>query len=190
MGMQMPGWYDIKSLSSLQDREEDEPGILKSRDYFHSLIDQEVAKGIPANRIILGGFSQGGAMALFSGTTYKEQIGGIFGLSCYLLLQRRIKDLIPADSPNQKTPIFMGHGDADQVVAHKFGTMSADALKEMGYNVSFKTYRYVRSGSTHLRTDRARGLVHSADEKELDDLEQYLQAQIPPMGESKKDESL
>lgn len=142
MGMRMPGWYDIKSLSTLQDREEDEAGIIKSRDYFHSLIDQEIAKGIPANRIVIGGFSQGGAMSLLSGVTYKNQLGGIFGLSCYLLLQQKIKDMIPDDSPNQNTPIFMGHGDADQVVAHKWGKMSADELIKHGYKVDFRTYKY------------------------------------------------
>jgi predicted esterase len=128
MGMRMPGWYDIKSLSTLDDREEDEKGIVDSQKYFHSLIDQEVAKGIPANRIVVGGFSQGGAMSLLSGVTYKDQLGGIFGLSCYLL---------------QKTPIFMGHGDADQVVAHKWGKLSADELEKHGFKVDFRTYKYV-----------------------------------------------
>jgi predicted esterase len=142
MGMRMPGWYDIKSLSTLDSREEDEAGIHKSKDYFHSLIDEEIKKGIPANRIVIGGFSQGGAMSLLSGVTYKEQLGGIFGLSCYLLLQKKIKDLIPENSPNQNTPIFMGHGDADQVVAHKWGKLSADVLTEHGYKVDFRTYKY------------------------------------------------
>jgi predicted esterase len=142
MGMRMPGWYDIKSLSSLSGREEDEEGIVKSQEYFHSLIDQEVAKGIPANRVVIGGFSQGGAMSLISGVTYKDQLGGIFGLSCYLLLQKKIKDMIPDNSPNKETPIFMGHGDADQVVAHKWGQMSADELTKHGYNVDFRTYKY------------------------------------------------
>jgi predicted esterase len=141
--MRMPGWYDIKSLSSLDAREEDEAGIIKSRDYFHSLIDQEIESGIPANRIVIGGFSQGGAMSLLSGVTYKDQLGGIFGLSCYLLLQKKIKDMIPDSSPNQATPIFMGHGDADAVVAHKFGKMSADELTSHGYKVDFRTYKYV-----------------------------------------------
>jgi predicted esterase len=143
MGMRMPGWYDIKSLSSLDAREEDEEGIVKSRDYFHALIDQEIEKGIPANRIVIGGFSQGGAMSLLSGVTYKDQLGGIFGLSCYLLLQKKIKDMIPDSNPNQNLPIFMGHGDADPVVAHKFGKMSADELTNHGYKVDFRTYKYV-----------------------------------------------
>ena len=141
MGMRMPGWYDIKSLDDLTGREEDEEGIIKSRDYFHSLVDAEVAKGIPANRVVLGGFSQGGAMSLLSGVTYKSQLGGIFGLSCYLLLQKKIKDMVPADSPNQNTPIFMGHGDIDPVVQYNYGKMSADFFKEMGYSVDFRTYK-------------------------------------------------
>ncbi|KAH7392736.1 Phospholipase/carboxylesterase/thioesterase [Pyrenochaeta sp. MPI-SDFR-AT-0127] len=175
MGMRMPGWYDIKSLSSLDARGEDEKGIIASRDYFHSLIDQEVAKGIPANRIVIGGFSQGGAMSLLSGVTYKNQLGGIFGLSCYLLLQKKLKDLIPADSPNHNTPIFMGHGDADQVVAHKFGKLSADELTKHGFKVDFRTYE---------------NLVHSADPEEIDHLEAYLAQQIPPLGDAKPDTSL
>ncbi|KAF2130727.1 Phospholipase/carboxylesterase [Dothidotthia symphoricarpi CBS 119687] len=175
MGMRMPGWYDIKSLSSLTDRSEDTEGITKSRDYFHSLIDQEIAKGIPANRIVIGGFSQGGAMSLLSGVTYKNQLGGIFGLSCYLLLQRTIKDMIPTDTPNQKTPIFMGHGDKDNVVAYKYGQMSAEELTKLGYNVDFRTYK---------------NLAHSADAEEIDHLESYLKQQIPPLGDAKLEPTL
>ncbi|KAF2017312.1 acyl-protein thioesterase 1 [Aaosphaeria arxii CBS 175.79] len=170
MGMRMPGWYDIKSLSDLAAREEDEAGINRSKDYFHSLIDAEVAKGIPANRVVIGGFSQGGAMSLLSGVTYKDQLGGIFGLSCYLLLQSKIKGMIPTEAPNQNTPIFMGHGDSDQVVAHKYGQMSADALKALGYKIDFRTYE---------------NLVHSADPEEIDHLEAYLNQQIPPLGDGK-----
>ncbi|KAF2267362.1 Phospholipase/carboxylesterase [Lojkania enalia] len=174
MGVRMPGWYDIKSLSDLASREEDEQGIIRSRDYFHSLIDAEIAKGIPADRIVIGGFSQGGAMSLISGVTYKNKLGGIFGLSCYLLLQSKLKDIIPADSPNKDTPIFMGHGDSDQVVAHKYGKMSADYLKDLGYKVDFRTYE---------------GLVHSADPEEIDHLESYLNQQIPALGDEKKPET-
>ena len=143
MGMRMPGWYDIRSFTDIASREDDEEGILRSRDYIHSLVDAEVAKGIPANRVVVGGFSQGGALSLLAGTTYKSQLGGIFGLSCYLLLQKKLKDIIPTDNPNQNTPIFMGHGDADQVVAHKYGKASADELVKHGYKVDFRTYRCV-----------------------------------------------
>ncbi|KAH7116877.1 Phospholipase/carboxylesterase/thioesterase [Dendryphion nanum] len=174
MGMRMPGWYDIKSLRDLVDREEDEEGIKRSQEYFHSLVDAEVADGIPANRVVLGGFSQGGAMSILSGVTYKSQLGGIVGLSCYLLLQKKIKDMIPAENPNKETPIFLGHGDADQVVAHKYGKMSADELKRLGYNVDFRTYQ---------------DLIHSADPEEIDHFEEYLNQQIPPLGDKKEAEA-
>jgi predicted esterase len=184
--MRMPGWYDIKSLSDLASREEDEAGIHRSRDYFHKLIDDEVAKGIPASRVVIGGFSQGGAMSLFSGVTYKNQLGGIFGLSCYLLLQKTIKELIPIDNPNQNTPIFMGHGDADQVVAHKYGKLSADELTKLGYKVDFRTYKFGSTTPIEERTNRLdRGLVHSADPDEIDHLESYLNQQIPALGDDK-----
>ena len=95
MGMRMPGWYDIKSLDKINERDEDEVGIKRSQEYFHSLIDAEVEAGIPADRVVLGGFSQGGAMSILSGVTYKNKLGGIVGLSCYLLLQGKIKEMIP-----------------------------------------------------------------------------------------------
>ncbi|KAF2465912.1 Phospholipase/carboxylesterase [Lindgomyces ingoldianus] len=167
--MRMPGWYDIISLTDIAGREEDEAGITQSRDYFHSLIDAEIANGIPADRVVIGGFSQGGAISLLSGVTYKSQLGGIFGLSCYLLLQKKLKDMTPAETPNENTPIFMGHGDSDQVVAYKYGKASADALTELGYKVDFRTYE---------------NLIHSADPEEIDHLEAYLNQQIPPLGEN------
>lgn len=157
MGMSMPGWYDIKELVNLDGRSEDEQGIIQSQKYFHSLIDQEVSKGIPANRIVIGGFSQGGAMSILSGVTYKEQLGGIFGLSCYLLLQNKIKDMIPTSNPNQNTPIFMGHGDADQVVAHKWGKKSAEELEKHGYKVDFRTYKYVLYSQQKIVSNKNQG---------------------------------
>jgi predicted esterase len=84
-----------------------------------------------------------------------------------------MKDLIPADSPNKRTPIFMGHGDADQVVAHKYGKRSAEELTNMGYKVDFRTYQ---------------DLVHSADHEEIDHLESYLTQQIPALGDGKSNE--
>lgn len=148
--MQMPGWYDIKSLNDLASREEDEPGIMRSVSYFHSLIDTEISKGISSDRIVLGGFSQGGAMSLISGITCPHKLGGIFGLSCYLLLQSKLKELVPANNPNKNTPIFMGHGDADAVVRHEWGKESADELLKAGWNVDFRTYKYVDHASISL----------------------------------------
>src|ERR1700761_7510084 len=100
----------------------DEPGILRSRTVFTKLITDEIDAGIPSNRIILGGFSQGGAMSLFTGVTTPHKLGGIFGLSCYLVLGDKIKDFVKESSDaNKDTPIFMGHGDADDLVRYSWG---------------------------------------------------------------------
>ncbi|KAE9992783.1 hypothetical protein Vi05172_g13037 [Venturia inaequalis] len=170
-GMRMPGWYDITSLSAIS-QAEDEAGITRTQAYFHSLIADEASKGIPTERIVLGGFSQGGAMSLFAGLTAPSKLGGIFGLSCYMLLQGKLKDKIAeSGSANNTTKIFMGHGDADQVVRYDWGKTTADKLKEWGHEVDFKTYK---------------NLPHSADPAEIDDLEAFLNQVIPAQGDSSK----
>ena len=127
-------------------RSQDEPGILRSRDYFNTLIKDQVDKGIKPSRIVLGGFSQGGAMSVFSGLTNKDKLGGVFGLSCYLLLSDRIRNYFPEDWPNKKTPFFLAHGLDDEIVPHSFGEMSSKALKELGVeNVDFRSYPWVPS---------------------------------------------
>ncbi|KAL2844993.1 acyl-protein thioesterase 1 [Aspergillus pseudoustus] len=169
-GMSMPGWYDITKLGRDLDFQEavknqDETGILKSRDYFNTLIKEQIDKGIKPSRIVLGGFSQGGAMSLFSGITNQEKLGGVFGLSCYMLLSDRIKNYIPENWPNKKTPFFIAHGIDDEVVPHGFGKRSADLAKELGLeDVTFNSYAQ---------------LGHSADPIEMDDLEKFLQKTIP-----------
>ena len=81
---------------------------------------------------------------MFTGITNKEKLGGVFGLSCYLLLSDRIKNYIPAGFPNKKTPFFLAHGLDDSVVQHSFGAMSAGKVKELGLeDVEFKSYEYV-----------------------------------------------
>ncbi|EMC94540.1 hypothetical protein BAUCODRAFT_35765 [Baudoinia panamericana UAMH 10762] len=168
MGMRMPGWYDIADFGDLANRSEDEAGILRSQKVFHTLISDEIKAGIPTERIVLGGFSQGGAMSLMAGITCPSKLGGIFGLSCYLLLKDKVQSLVPKESPNKDTPIFMGHGDADPVVRHEWGQLTANMLKQWGWNVDFKTYK---------------GLPHSAAPREIEDLEKYLTERIPPVGD-------
>lgn len=139
-GMRMPGWYDISDFDKLADRSEDEAGILRSRTTLHTLINDEIQAGIPANRVVIGGFSQGGAMALLSGLTYEKKLGGIFGLSCYMLLSKKLQGMVPADNPNKETKIFLGHGDSDPLVLPEWANMTASKLKEFGYDVSLKLY--------------------------------------------------
>jgi len=108
-------------------------------------------------------------MSIFSGITSPNKLGGIFGLSCYLLLHSKIKDFIPKDNVNKDTKIFMGHGDSDPLVLPKWGEMTATLLrKEFGYKVDLKMYK---------------GLVHSAGPDEIDDVERYLNEMIPALGD-------
>jgi predicted esterase len=153
------------TFNDLQGKSHDETGILKSRDYFNSLIKAETDKGIPSSRIILGGFSQGGAMALFSGITCPQKLGGIVGLSSYLLLHTKVDEFIPKDNPNKDTPIFIGHGDSDPLVKYEWGQKTAQFLKERGFKVDFRTYK---------------DLVHSADPEEIDDVEKFIKDCLPP----------
>lgn len=182
----MPGWYDIKQFGNLNG-EQDETGILKSRDYFHGLIKQEVDGGIPEDRIVIGGFSQGGAMSLITGITSSKKLGGIFGLSCYLLLHDKVGDLIPVDNPNKDTPIYMGHGANDPLILPMWGELTAKRLRELGWKVDLKMYPYVYFCSIALKcsslTPFCSGLQHSAALEEIDDLEIYLKERIPPLGE-------
>ncbi|KHN97982.1 lysophospholipase [Metarhizium album ARSEF 1941] len=165
-GMPMPGWFDIKTLTKGAD--EDGPGVLQSREYLHGLIQQEIRDGIPADRIVLGGFSQGGAMSIFSGLTAPVKIGGIVGLSSWLLLSQKFKDHVPSGNVNGDTPIFMGHGDRDPLVLYDLAKESEKALTAMGYSVTFKTYR---------------GMLHQAWPEELNDVEAFLGSRLPPKGQ-------
>ncbi|KAG5303280.1 acyl-protein thioesterase [Histoplasma capsulatum G186AR] len=172
-GMSMPGWYDIVKLGANVPIEEfarlqDERGILKSRDYFNTLIKEEIDKGISPSRIILGGFSQGGAMSLFTGITQREKLGGIFGLSCYLPLSEKLSTFMPDGFPNRQTPVFMAHGDSDPTVLYEWGQRSADHIKGLGMTVEFNKYP---------------GLGHSADPMEILDLQKFLERIIPAEGD-------
>ncbi|KAL7893941.1 Phospholipase/Carboxylesterase domain-containing protein [Trichoderma sp. TUCIM 5745] len=173
-GYPMPAWFDIKSLGATskmtldeRSRETDEAGILESRAYLYSLIQKEVSEGISSDRVVLGGFSQGGAMSVFSGITAPFKLAGIVGLSCWLPLSHKLKEFIPGTNFNQDTPIFMGHGDEDPVVLYEWGTATKQRLKELGYNVNHETYK---------------GMQHSACMDEFNDVEDFLVLNLPAKG--------
>jgi predicted esterase len=131
--------------TSIEDlgREEDGAGILRTRDYFHTLIrDEKTHKGIPSERIVLGGFSQGGAISILSGLSCPTKLGGIFALSGYLPTRDKVKEMVPSDNPNKDTKIFMGHGVDDPLVKFDWGAKTAETLKEWGYSVEFHGYPY------------------------------------------------
>jgi predicted esterase len=126
--------------AKLRANDEDTAGIIVSQKYIHSLVQEEIAQGIPAERIVLGGFSQGGAMSIFSGLTAGVKLAGIIGLSSWLLFGHDFQSQIPAPEYNRETPILMAHGSADPVIRYEWANISSQALKAMGYNLTFKTY--------------------------------------------------
>lgn len=99
----------------------------------------------------------------------------------------KIKGLIPAENPNKDTPIFMAHGDKDQTVRYEWGQKTAQILQDWGWKVDFRTYKYVFRRIILVGCDRwltiTRGLQHSADPQEIDDLEAYLKERLPPMAQ-------
>ena len=135
-GYPMRAWYDIIGLE--RGTAQDETGIRASYSEIETLIRRENDRGIPTDRIALAGFSQGGAMALFSGTRYPEKLAGIMGLSCYMLLESQFAaERVPA---NQATPIFLAHGTQDPVVSPILGEQSRRLLETSGYAVEWHTY--------------------------------------------------
>lgn len=166
-GMPMPSWYDIHSLESISGRE-DPAGLAKSLSYVEGLIKGEMeASQVPASRVVVAGFSQGGAVAL--GMLRSDlPLAGVMALSSYLPLVSPGSS--HADSAvseaNKATKVFFAHGDADAVVQYSFGTASAEFLKKKGNPVEFKTYR---------------GMGHSARDDELRDIAVFLKERLPPV---------
>lgn len=136
MGMVMPAWYDIQVLDL--ERRHDEGGIRRSAAQVEALIERELERGVPAERIVLAGFSQGGAVALFVGLRHPARIAGIVALSTYLVCE----DSLDAErsTANADVPIFQAHGTADPMVPLARGEACRDALVDRGYRVDFHTY--------------------------------------------------
>ena len=135
-GMRMRAWYDVLSMDL--PRQEDPDGVYASERDIYALLEREKQRGVPAERIVLAGFSQGGAMALHTGLRYPDRLAGILALSCYIPLAGKLNsERRPA---NQPTPIFMAHGDYDAVIPMRYGQQSAEALKALGYAVEWSDY--------------------------------------------------
>jgi phospholipase/carboxylesterase len=135
-GYAMRAWYDILGADLVQ--REDEAGLRRSLAGVDALIDREKARGVPAHRILLAGFSQGCAMALLTGVRHRERLGGIVGLSGYLPLAATTG--AERHAANASTPIFLAHGRMDPVVPIARAIASRDALKALGYGVDWHEY--------------------------------------------------
>jgi len=135
-GMAMRAWYDI-AMTEIS-RLPDERGIRDSQKGVEALIAREVSRGVPAARIVLAGFSQGGAIALQTGLRYRETLAGVVALSSYLALDDSLD--AEASPANKETPIFMGHGTQDQVVPLQLAERSRAALAQRGYRLEWQTW--------------------------------------------------
>ncbi|KAJ7167663.1 Phospholipase/carboxylesterase/thioesterase [Mycena filopes] len=169
-GMVMPSWFDIFSFGF--DSKEDEPGMLKTRHALNQLITEEVDNCIPANRIVLGGFSQGAAMSLLTGLTAERKLGGLAILSGWVPLNETFKSMTSEHAAS--IPIFWGHGSADPLVKYQIGRSSADLLiKQLGFPVASAGEAKGLSFNTYD------GVGHSTNEKELADLQSWLKKALP-----------
>jgi len=135
-GMEMRAWYDI--LAMTLEREVDINGIYQSAALIDQLIAREQSEGIAAENILLAGFSQGGVIALHVGLRYPERLAGMIALSTYLPTLTQLSSEEAA--ANKNTPIFMGHGILDSVVAIESGKAVFDALHTQGYPIQWHDY--------------------------------------------------
>ena len=135
-GMVMPAWYDITEIDLK--RSHDEVGIRRSAAQIEALVARERERGIPADRIVLAGFSQGGAMALSVGLRHTESLAGILAMSTYLVCD----EALPGErsEANAETPIFQAHGTLDPMVPYTRGVAARDRLIELGYAVEWRDY--------------------------------------------------
>jgi phospholipase/carboxylesterase len=158
-GYVMPAWYDIYSLDEAG-RQVDEAGIRHSREAIRALIARENARGVPAARIVLAGFSQGGAIAYTTALTHPETLAGVIALSTYI----PSVDLLAAEATpaNAATPILAAHGTHDDVVPLALGTRARDFVASRGHPVDWHTYP----------------MAHSVCLEEIADIGRWLQTRL------------
>jgi len=159
-GVVMPAWYDIPAADFRQGQ--DDAGIRESAQQLQALIGREIEAGIPAQQILLAGFSQGGAIALHTGLRYEQPLAGILALSTYLPLAESLA--VEASPANRAVPVFMAHGTQDPVVPLSLATLSRDALQQQGYDVAWHSYP----------------MPHAVCPEELRDIRDWLVQRLAP----------
>jgi phospholipase/carboxylesterase len=153
-GAVMRAWYDVREGGGV--RQEDEPGVRESHRQIEALILRENGRGVPAGRIVLAGFSQGGAMALHTGLRHAEQLAGILALSSFLPLAETVA--AEASPANRDVPILMAHGTHDPLIPLARAVRARDRLRELGYRVEWREY----------------AMPHAVCQQEIDDIGAWL----------------
>lgn len=168
MGMRMPGWFDITHLDQtgllnmMKGRPFDPEGVAAAVSHVRTLIEQEVAAGIPLSRIVVGGFSQGGHVAYKAALTHPQPLAGCIALSTWL--EPSLKDVPPA---NLQLPLFVGHGSVDNLIPPVIATTTQEVLEGMGCtNIEFHMYT---------------GMGHSSCPQELQDVRNWLLRVLPDL---------
>jgi phospholipase/carboxylesterase len=155
-GMVMPAWYDIISIDI--ERVIDTQQIMESAEAIGELIDQEIARGIPSERIFIAGFSQGGAVAYETALSHPQPLGGLIALSTYFATKKSVT----FHTANRELPIFIGHGVLDNVVAELLGKQAEQDLLDQGYQPQYATYP----------------IQHSVCMEEITDISKWLKKQL------------
>jgi len=163
MGMPMPSWFDIHGLSEAA--QQDSAGIEASRAEVQRMLEAEVAAGINPARIVLAGFSQGGALALYTALRQGRRVGGVVGCSTWLVRHTEfLAGEWAVEEANKQTPVLLCHGEADPLVRMAFGKRTAAGLQGTGQPVTFKTYA---------------GMGHSSCPEEMADVAAFLETCLP-----------
>lgn len=152
-GMVMPAWYDILAMNI--DRKVDTAQLRASADMVARLIEQERARGLASTDIVVGGFSQGGAVAYELALSYPERLGGLFALSTYFATV----DSIGLSEANRQLPVFIGHGSHDPMVVESLGQAALSKLQSLGYQPEYHRYP----------------MEHSLCLEEVQDLDRFFQ---------------
>lgn len=156
-GYVMRAWFDIYSLTESAQRQVDEKGVAESVQQLEKLIAQEIERGIPPEKIILAGFSQGGVIALATGLRYPNSLAGIMALSTYLPSPEKFT--AEANAANFTTPIFLAHGTQDTILPYTLGLQTQDVLQRNKYLVQWHSY----------------SMGHSVCNEEIGDIANWLQ---------------
>lgn len=155
-GVSMPAWYDILDIQI--DRKVDEAQLRQSARATHRLIDREIERGIPAEHIILAGFSQGGAVAYEAALTYPQRLAGLMALSTYFATA----DSVVLSEACHNLPILIHHGTQDPVVPEALGKVAVDRLQTLGFKPQYKSYP----------------MPHAVSPEQIGDIGQWLQQRL------------
>ena len=140
-GFVMRAWYDIAYQDLVM--KEDEPGVRQSQKMIEELVAKESTRGVPPNRIVIAGFSQGGVIALQTALRHPKRLAGVMSLSAYLPLVATVE--MERNPANNDMPVFLGHGIMDNIVPLPLGTTSRDRLIKLGYDIDWHQYPMAHS---------------------------------------------